>query len=138
MSQRPPRSTNPARVQPARQVAFDVIAAVRESDAYANLVLPRLIDESRLDGRDAAFATELGYGTLRSLGTYDEILQACIDRPIDQVDSAVREVLRLGAHQLLSTRVASHAAVNESVALSRAVGRAALGCCMLLAWVLRR
>jgi 16S rRNA (cytosine967-C5)-methyltransferase len=40
----------------------------------------------------------------------------------------VLDALRLGAHQLLSTRVASHAAVNESVELARASsGRSASG-----------
>ena len=54
-----------------------------------------------LHGRDAAFATELGYGTLRGRGTYDAVLAACVDRPLDDVDAPVLDVLRLGAHQLL-------------------------------------
>ena len=53
---------------PARQTAYDVLAAVRERDAYANLVLPGLLRDRRLDTRDAALATELAYGTLRAQG----------------------------------------------------------------------
>ena len=34
-------------------------------------------------------------------GTYDAVLAACVDRPLDQVDPPVLDVLRLGAHQLL-------------------------------------
>ena len=48
--------------------------AVREDDAYANLVLPQLLRERRIEGRDAAFATELVGGTLRGLGAYDAVI----------------------------------------------------------------
>ena len=59
MSERGPR------IQPARRVAYDVIAAVRESDAYANLLLPTRIARASLNTADAGLATELTYGTLR-------------------------------------------------------------------------
>ena len=98
-----------------------------ERDAYANLVLPALLRERGLSGRDAAFATELTYGTLRGRGLYDAILAACVDRPLDAVDPAVLDVLRLGAHQLLAMRVPGHAAVSATVDLVRAVLGAAAG-----------
>jgi len=95
------------------------LRAVADRDAYANLLLPALLSERGLAGRDAAFATELTYGTLRGRGTYDAILTACSDR--DEIDPPVRDVLRLGAHQLLATRVGSHAAVATSVDLAKDV-----------------
>jgi 16S rRNA (cytosine967-C5)-methyltransferase len=109
------------RIDPARLVAFEVLRAVRERDAYANLVLPALLRDRGLAGRDAAFATELGYGTLRGQGTYDAVIAACSSRGFDQIDPPVRDVLRLGAHQLLATRVGAHAAVATSVDLAREV-----------------
>jgi 16S rRNA (cytosine(967)-C(5))-methyltransferase len=109
------------RGDPARLVAFDVLAAVRERDAYANLVLPARLRERGLTGRDAAFATELSYGTLRGLATYDAVIAACSARGLDRIDPPVRDVLRLGAHQLLATRVGPHAAVATSVDLAREV-----------------
>lgn len=111
------RSTSTRTVQPARRVAFDVLRAVTESDAYANLLLPSAITEAQLSAQDAALATELTYGTLRRRGTYDAIIAAAADRPVAEIDPAVLDALRLGAHQLLATRVATHAAVNESVNL---------------------
>ena len=57
-----------------------------EREAYANLLLPRLLAERSITGRDAALATELTYGTLRGLGTYDAVLAACSDRPLDKLD----------------------------------------------------
>ena len=102
-------------------MAYDVLWAVDQRDAYANLLLPTLLRERGIEGRDAAFATELTYGTLRGLQTYDAILDLCSDRSPGQIDPPVREVLRLGAHQLLATRVASHAAVATSVDLAKDV-----------------
>ena len=114
----PGRATG-RRADPARRAAYDVLRAVADRDAYANLLLPALLAERGLTGRDAAFATELTYGTLRGRGTYDAILAACSDR--DQLDPPVRDVLRLGAHQLLATRVGHHAAVATSVDLVKDV-----------------
>ena len=118
----------PSSVQPARRVAYDVIAAVSTDDAYANLLLPTLISRSALNTADAGLATELTYGTLRLRGYYDRVIAIAAGRDISQIDAAILDVLRLGAHQLLATRVAPHAAVNESVALARMVGsRSAVG-----------
>ena len=96
-----------------------MLLAVAERDAYANLLLPELIRQRGLTGRDAALATELAYGTLRGRGSYDAVLAICSDRDLSALDAPVREVLRLGAHQLLGTRVAAHAAVATSVTLVR-------------------
>ncbi|OFI39040.1 methyltransferase [Arthrobacter sp. SW1] len=109
------------RADPARLVAFEVLRAVASEDAYANLVLPARIRHHRLDKRDAGFATELSYGALRGQGTYDAILAACVDRPLAQLDPAVLDALRLGAHQLLAMRVPAHAALDQTVGLARAV-----------------
>ncbi|WP_291056162.1 transcription antitermination factor NusB [Herbiconiux sp.] len=112
-------SNRPAAVQPARRIALEVITAVREDDAYANLLLPTKIAAARLDTSDAGFATELTYGTLRLRGYYDRVIELASGRPIDEIDGVVRDILELGAHQLISMRTATHAAVNESVELAR-------------------
>jgi len=113
------RGGRPA-ADPARRVALDTLLAVDSRDAYANLLLPQLIRQRGLAGRDAALATELCYGTLRGQGTYDAILGVCSDRDLGSLDPAVRAVLRLGTHQLLGTRVQPHAAVATSVDLVKA------------------
>ncbi|HEX7104756.1 MAG TPA: transcription antitermination factor NusB, partial [Acidothermaceae bacterium] len=93
----------PRAADPAREVAYEALRAVREDDAYANLLMPSLLKP--LSGRDAAFATELVNGALRGLGGYDEILARCVTRPLDKLDPRVLDVLRLGTHQLLGMRV---------------------------------
>jgi len=89
------------------------------SDAYANLVLPPMLRERGIRGRDAGFATELAYGALRLRGRYDAVVEQAAGRPLDRIDPPVRDVLRLGVHQLLAMRVPPHAAVSETVALAR-------------------
>ncbi len=101
----------------ARSAAYDVLRAVRTEDAYANLVLPRVLAERKLEGRDAAFATELAAGTLRGQGTYDAIIDDCVPK---RPQARLRDVLRLGAHQLLAMRVPTHAAVSATVDLAKA------------------
>ncbi|MFE5298665.1 RsmB/NOP family class I SAM-dependent RNA methyltransferase [Streptomyces sp. NPDC056632] len=123
-----PRPHRRPKKDPVRILAFEVLRAVDERDAYANLVLPPMLKKAReqegpekFDGRDAALATELVYGTLRRQGTYDAIISACVDRPLREVDPPVLDVLSLGAHQLLGTRIPSHAAVSATVELARVV-----------------
>ncbi|MEV5832364.1 RsmB/NOP family class I SAM-dependent RNA methyltransferase [Nocardia sp. NPDC052112] len=108
-----------AHADPVRLVARDVLRAVREREAYANLVLPGLLRERRISGRDAALATELTYGACRSLGLLDAVIAAGAGRPVEEIDGPLLDVLRLGVYQLLRTRIGAHAAVDTSVALAR-------------------
>ena len=109
-----------SRVDPVRGAAYDVLVTVREQDAYTNLVLPPLLRSRGLRDRDAAFATELVSGTIRRQGLYDAVVAANVDRPLTKVDPGVLDALRLGAHQILSMRVPTHAAVGTTVDLVKA------------------
>jgi 16S rRNA (cytosine967-C5)-methyltransferase len=125
-----------ARVDQPRLAAYQVLRAVADDDAYANLLLPSRLVAAGLSGRDAAFATELASGTLRRLGTYDAVIAVCAGRAPERLQPAVLDVLRLGAHQVLGMRVPVHAAVDTSVDLVRArVGKGPTG---LVNAVLRR
>jgi 16S rRNA (cytosine967-C5)-methyltransferase len=112
----PPR---PPEVDPARQAALELLTSVRVRNAYANLALPAILRRYRLHDRDAAFATELGYGTLRAIGLLDAVIEECTDRPLAKIELALLDALRLGAYQLLRTRVQPHAAVDTTVELVR-------------------
>jgi 16S rRNA (cytosine967-C5)-methyltransferase len=92
-----------------------VLRAVTERDAYPNLALPALLRERGISGRDAAFATELTYGTCRTQGLLDAIIGAAAGRPPQSIEPVLLDLLRLGAYQLLRTRVDAHAAVSTTV-----------------------
>ncbi|MGV0625769.1 RsmB/NOP family class I SAM-dependent RNA methyltransferase [Mycolicibacter minnesotensis] len=116
----PQRQQRPQRPQrkpldPARRAAFDVLQAVSQGDAYANLALPALLSERGITGRDAAFATELTYGTCRVRGLLDAIIGAAAQRSPDSISPVLLDLLRLGSYQLLRTRVEPHAAVSTTV-----------------------
>lgn len=110
---RPRKERRP--LDPARRAAFDVLQAVSQRDAYANLALPALLSERGITGRDAAFATELTYGTCRVRGLLDAIIGAAAQRSPDAINPVLLDLLRLGAYQLLRTRVDAHAAVSTTV-----------------------
>jgi len=109
---RPPRRRP---LDPARQAAFDVLRAVTERDAYPNLLLPALLRERKISGRDAAFATELTYGSCRVRGLLDAIIGAAAGRSPGAINPVLLDLLRLGTYQLLRTRVDAHAAVSTTV-----------------------
>ena len=102
-------------LDPARRAAFDVLRAVSEKDAYANLALPAILRDRKITGRDAAFATELAYGACRTRGLLDAVIGSAAGRPPDRIDPVLLDLLRLSTYQLLRTRVEQHAAVSTTV-----------------------
>ena len=109
----------PPAADPARAAALELLTSVRERDAYANLALPAILRRARLSGRDAGLATELGYGTCRARGLLDAVIAACANRPLSRIEPPLQDALRLGAYQLLRTRIPAHAAVDSTVELVR-------------------
>ncbi|MFP5375425.1 MAG: transcription antitermination factor NusB [Acidimicrobiia bacterium] len=95
----------------ARRVAVEALVRVDEG-AYANLVLPLLLERSGLDRRDRAFVTELVYGSTRMRRACDWLVDRLVDRPLEP---EVRAVLRLGAYQLAFLRTPPHASVSATV-----------------------
>ncbi|OBK66767.1 rRNA cytosine-C5-methyltransferase, partial [Mycobacterium colombiense] len=78
--------------------------------------------ERGITGRDAAFATELTYGTCRTRGLLDAVIGAAAGRSPQAIDPVLLDLLRLGAYQLLRTRVDAHAAVSTTVEQHRVDG----------------
>ena len=97
----------------ARLVAYDLVSQVNRGGAFANLRLPELLDNSDLDLRDRSFVTELAYGTLRMQGKHDYAISKKADRPIEELDEKIVDLLRIGIHQIFEMRVSVHAAVGK-------------------------
>ena len=108
-------SGRPARPRPARAVALDALDRIDEGGAYANLVLPGVLDRSGLAPADRRFVTDLVYGTTRMRRACDHLVDGYVDRPLD---ARVRNALRLGAYQLAFAGVPPHAAVGETVGVA--------------------
>jgi 16S rRNA (cytosine967-C5)-methyltransferase len=101
-----------------RRVALAVILRVTEHGGFSNLVLMAALRRTRLDRADRDLATELAYGTLRRLLSLDWAIERASDRPVSAMTPRARALVRLGAYQLLFTRIPSHAAVGETVELA--------------------
>jgi 16S rRNA (cytosine967-C5)-methyltransferase len=108
-------------VKDPRLVAYECLAEVDDKGGYANLAMPEVLARAGFGSRDAAFATELAYGTIRMRGLYDAVIAIAAKRPVDRIEEPLLRVLRLGVHQALGMRVPSHAAVDETVTLARTV-----------------
>ena len=111
-----------SRVDAPRRAALQILREVRSNGAYANIAATSVLSDFGLFGKDAAFTTELAFGTLRLQGWYDLVLSSCISRDWNDVQNDLKDILRMGAHQILDMRVPDHAAVDTSCELARDAG----------------
>ena len=97
----------------SRRVALDVLTACLDKGQPLDDALARHEGFETLDPRDRAFVRLLLATTVRRLGEIDEVLSHLIERD----NPGARQVLRLGATQLLFVGTPPHAAVDTSVRL---------------------
>ena len=111
-------------MRPAGPRGAAVTALVhQEQGGYANLVLDAELNRTALAGRDRAFASAIFYTTLEHQATVDYILGRFLPKGLAKLDPPVRAVLRSGLAQARWMEVPASAAVNESVKLTRALGK---------------
>ncbi|RYZ37456.1 MAG: 16S rRNA (cytosine(967)-C(5))-methyltransferase RsmB, partial [Myxococcaceae bacterium] len=109
----------------ARTLAINILARVRATDAYLNVVLDTALSEHPpKDPRDASLVTELTYGATRRQMALDYAITRFADRKLDALEDKVLAALRVGAYQLFHTRVPARAAVAETVQALKDVGLA--------------
>ena len=101
----------------SRRVALDMLVACLDRGQPLDDVLARHQGFAQLDPRDRAFVRLLLATTLRRLGEIEEVLAFLVERPLEGANATGRQVLRLGAAQLLFLGTPPHAAVDTSVRL---------------------
>uniref|UniRef100_A0A7S1IF98 SAM-dependent MTase RsmB/NOP-type domain-containing protein n=1 Tax=Eutreptiella gymnastica TaxID=73025 RepID=A0A7S1IF98_9EUGL len=76
-----------------------------------------------LDSRDRGFTFALTAATLRHLGLLDAVVEQCLNKPLSKSKKtqSLRNLLRIGAAQLLILDTPPHAAVDTSVRLAEAM-----------------
>ena len=102
----------------SRAVAADVLRAVLEDGRPLDDSLASHRGLPRLAPRDRAFARMMAATTLRRLGQIDDLIAACMERPLRRGQGEVRSLLRLGACQLALLRTPPHAAIDTTVSLA--------------------
>ncbi|MEM7436952.1 MAG: transcription antitermination factor NusB [Myxococcota bacterium] len=106
-------------VAAARRVSVRVLQRVEQDLAWATPTLDAELGRNKLGRADAALATQIVYGTLRTLPTLDAAL-ARHTRRAGRMDPFVHAALAAGAFQLLHlARVPSHAVVDDTVEIVR-------------------
>jgi 16S rRNA (cytosine967-C5)-methyltransferase len=103
----------------ARAVAWRIVRAVHRDGAWTGPAVNRALRGSALDTRDRAFASNLAFQALRWEGTLDWALAHVVRRPLDHVEDGLRDLLRIGAWQLLYGRMPDRAAVSATVDVAR-------------------
>ncbi len=99
-----------------RAMALKVLIRWEVKKPLLDEVLSEVLDKSVLpDPRDQALVAELINGVVRYLTYLDYLLARISKKPLEKLDPEVRNALRLGAYQLLFTRVPTQAAVAETV-----------------------
>jgi len=127
-----PEKPRPRRAQPrptpqglaARLAAVNLLDAVLRQGAALDDLLRQSRALDQLAPRDRAFARLLVASTLRRLGQLDALIDGRLNRPLPEALAAVRNILRIGAAQLLVLDAPAHAVVDTAVRLAERVGRA--------------
>lgn len=99
-----------------RQLIWEFLVDTERSQGYINLEIEKL--HQNLPEKERSFATELIFGSVRQRLRLDWTLEQYLSR---EIDSELRELLRLGAYESLFMRTPAHAVVFEYVELAKKV-----------------
>lgn len=107
-----------AKTDVARETALRVLKEVNNDGKYANISLKHNLRRARLTGKDAAFVTQLVYGTLERQITIDWILNKFCS--LKRANHWAVNILRMGCYQIMyMDRVPDFAVCDESVKLCK-------------------
>ena len=107
----------------ARDAAVAALLKIHEQGGYSNIVLDEMLEHTAIADADRGFASRLLYGVTERRLTLDYLLNKTSSTPVKQMDAVVREILRVGAYQLVyMDKIPSFAAINEAVGQTRTFG----------------
>lgn len=104
-----------------RAAAARVLAAVAADGQSLGRALAPL--EPEVGSRDRALLRELCYGSLRWYPRLHGLVAPLLQKPLKKKDTAVLQLLVVGAYQLFYTRIPPHAAIGATVEACRALDR---------------
>ena len=102
----------------ARSAVVKALMTIQEDGGYSNIVLDGLLESADLSASDRSLASRLLYGVTERRLTLDYLLNQTASTPVKKMQPAVREILRVGAYQLVfMDKMPAFAAINEAVEL---------------------
>ena len=106
-----------------RRAAVAALLRIEEQGGYSNLVLDDLLLHTDLAEADRALCSRLLYGVIERRLTLDYLLNKTASTPVKQMQPAVREILRVGAYQLVyMDKTPAFAAIHQAVEHTRQFG----------------
>lgn len=109
--------------QTARSAAVLALCKWEEQNGYSNIVLDQLLRTATLEAADAALATRLFYGVIERRMTVDHMLGKYCRKPLERLDTSVRNILRTAAYQIYyMDKIPPAAAVHQAVSQCRQMG----------------
>ena len=102
----------------SRRAALSVLDAVLGRQIPLDLAFERAVSQQKLSGPDRGFARALAAIVLRRLGQIDDAVDPFLRRPLPKRALTPRNILRLGAAQILFLETPAHAAVSETTDLA--------------------
>ena len=107
----------------SRQAALSALERCGKDEAWISSVLDGIINRERLDRREASLASAIAFGVLQNRAYFDFLLSRYCSTPLNKLDRAVLNILRVGVCQLVTLdRIPPRAAVNETVSLCDSAG----------------
>lgn len=101
----------------ARDAALEILERCRRDGAWSGAVIDNAIKKYGFDRRDSALVSRICLGVLQNTALCDFYIDSYCGK---KLEPKVRDILRLGAYQLLfMDKIPDSAAVNESVTLCR-------------------
>ena len=105
----------------ARAAAARAVCEVLRSHRSLKDALPRA--EKTASPRERGLVRELCYGALRRGPRFEGLLAPLLNKPLKSQDGEILALLLIGCHQLEHTRIPDHAALHETVAACRTLGK---------------
>ncbi|MBV1908861.1 MAG: 16S rRNA (cytosine(967)-C(5))-methyltransferase RsmB [Kangiellaceae bacterium] len=107
----------------ARQQALNWLNLVAINGRSVNEILAHTGEKESGSNKltDTAFAKQLLFGSLRFYHQIKGIIDLLLEKPLKQKDQDLHSILILGIYQLRYLSVPDHAAISESVELTRAI-----------------
>ncbi|MDF3012206.1 MAG: rsmB [Cellvibrio sp.] len=100
-----------------RAAAAQVITQILTAKGSLSSLLPPI--SAKIADNDRALLQELCFGTCRFYPQLQAYTECLLNKPLRTKDSDVQALLLLGLYQLLHTRIPDHAAIGETVEVTR-------------------
>ena len=105
----------------AREAAYTALLRYENNASYSNIELDGTIKKYNLTGVERSFFTALFYGVIERSITLDYFISKLSERPVEEIDTNVLVILRMGLYQLIYMDKAPQ--LTKALTLRAASGR---------------